>query len=746
MTKQFLTLVLLLISMTNTLSANAAEISIVKTDGWLESAMIEWTAVEGAVRYEVSYSGEGISGTADNPLIREYATYYRCDIPGLKAGEYQLTVKALDADEKVLATSAQMKVTVKAKVREGWAFAGSVGDARTTYAPGGYNLDGTAKSGARILYLTAKTANTITADIATDSKGTKTKATGICNILETIGKGYDSTPVIIRVVGRVAASDIKGLKDGNFLSFTGSNFTSRVFPNITIEGIGSDATLYGYGITCKRSKGVEISNLGIMLYGDDGVSMDTDNHNIWIHNCDFYYGAPGSDADQVKGDGSIDMKYNSSNITVAYNHFYDSGKVMGCGGSKETVPTFYLTVHHNWFDHTDSRCPRLHYCTAHVYNNYYDGVSVYGMGNTTETSAFMEGNYFRNCPRPMMISGQGTDKWNGANGTFSGQTGGMTKAYNNYITGAKRIVYQTEYPTDFDAWLVQSRTEAVPATATSKSGDWAYSNFDTQETMYGADVEEPANAKTTVLTYAGRQDGGDLQWTFDNATEDTNHDVITALKAAVTAYKDAIVSIQGEDKTPSGSGDTGGDTGGEGGETPSGGEGGSSVIVTQGGYVVDLMNDANSGFAIIGSTSNSKGTVNVNGTTYNICLKMGSASTITFSISEPMNMTLYFAASADKRIEVTSLGELTIPSNNIISATLPASGEYTIKRTSGESYLYYIALSPVGSTGIDKINASSNASTVAQWYALDGRAVSQPAKGQMYIVRKSDGRYVKVVY
>jgi pectate lyase len=33
-----------------------------------------------------------------------------------------------------------------------------------------------------------------------------------------------------------------------------------------------------------------------------------------VHNNDFFYGAPGGDADQVKGDGSIDMKYNTTNM------------------------------------------------------------------------------------------------------------------------------------------------------------------------------------------------------------------------------------------------------------------------------------------------------------------------------------------------------------------------------------------------------------------------------------------------
>ena len=66
-------------------------------------------------------------------------------------------------------------------------------------------------------------------------------------------------------------------------------------------------------------------------------------------------------------------------------------------------------------------------------------------------------------------------------------------------------------------------------------------------------------------------------------------------------------------------------------------------------------------------------------------------------------MTLYFANSADKRISVTNLSEITIPSSNIVTATLPSAGEYVIKRTNGESYLYYIALSPVATAIRDVI-------------------------------------------
>ena len=156
------------------------------------------------------------------------------------------------------------------------------------------------------------------------------------------------------------------------------------------------------------------------------------------------------------------------------------------------------------------------------------------------------------------------------------------------------------------------------------------------------------------------------------------------------------------------------------------------------------MNDANSGFTIVGGTSNSKGTVTVNGVTYNTCVKMGSSSSVTFSISEPMVLTLYFAASATKRISVTGLPEITIPESNTVTCTLPAAGEYTIKRTNGESYLYYIALSPTASTGIDSI-VNCELSIVncpdAPAYNLAGQRVDKNYKG--IVIVNGRKRFVK---
>lgn len=121
--------------------------------------------------------------------------------------------------------------------------------------------------------------------------------------------------------------------------------------------------------------------------GDD-VGLQQDNDHVWVHNCDFFYGHAGSDADQKKGDGALDTK-KSTYVTHSYNHFYDTGK-SNLQGMKSETTSNYITYHHNWYDHADSRCPRIRTCTVHVYNNYYDGNSKYGIGATMGSSVFQK--------------------------------------------------------------------------------------------------------------------------------------------------------------------------------------------------------------------------------------------------------------------------------------------------------------------------------------------------------------------
>lgn len=385
-----------------------------------------------------------------------------------------------------------------------------------------------------MLYLTSSNINTVTLDVIKDSKGTKETATGLAAIMALRQKGYDKTPLCIRYIGLIKDTNVSGLNTSGYIQVKGCY-------NVTMEGVGNDATLYGWSFLIRAVNNVEVRNLGVMMFKDDGISMDTDNNNVWIHNNDIFYGAPGSDADQVKGDGSCDNK-KTSFITVSYNHFWDSGKAILCGmGDTEN---FFATFHHNWFDHSDSRHPRIRVGTVHVYNNYYDGVSKYGIGATTGSSCFAESNYFLNSKKPMLISQQGTDVAGGSKGTFSGEAGGIIKAFDNVYQNTPTPIDYATNATNFDCYNVTNKSTAVPSSVKTKLGGTSYNNFDTASTMYSYAPHVGNDVPSVVMAYAGRLGGSDLTWSFTTA-DNADYGVNTGLKNAITSYSSKLVSVGG---------------------------------------------------------------------------------------------------------------------------------------------------------------------------------------------------------
>ena len=53
------------------------------------------------------------------------------------------------------------------------------------------------------------------------------------------------------------------------------------------------------------------------------------------------------------------------------------------------------------------------------------------------------------------------------------------------------------------------------------------------------------DAKDTVVKYAGRMNGGDFKWTFDNSVDDESYAVNEPLKAKLMSYKTTLVSVGG---------------------------------------------------------------------------------------------------------------------------------------------------------------------------------------------------------
>ncbi|MBQ8724042.1 MAG: pectate lyase, partial [Oscillospiraceae bacterium] len=318
------------ISMTMPLVTAGSSVTVVSSAGYEEGAYAVWAPVDGADGYNVYCDGVQL----DSMLIRQYSDgSFRADAVGIKAGSHTLKIVPTSGGSEMASAAAEATVTSTSYDRSGFCFASN--SITGGSGIGAYNDDGTLKSNAVVLYVTEETKNTITMDVQTAASKT-TSCTGIGAILKAMQKGYESRPVCIRIIGKVTIDGINTSGDTNNLLLKASATDSPI-QNITVEGIGDDATCYGWGIRCQRARSIEIRNLAVMLFGDDGIALETDNYNIWVHDNDIFYGTAGSDADQAKGDGSMDLKNDSKYITISYNHFWDSGKMSLCGMKSETA-------------------------------------------------------------------------------------------------------------------------------------------------------------------------------------------------------------------------------------------------------------------------------------------------------------------------------------------------------------------------------------------------------------------------
>lgn len=682
---------------------SSEQIQIIEVGGWFEAGYVEFELLDGVNQYNVYY--KKANETADNyqkldgMLVRSYGSYGRADMVGLAAGEYNFKIVGVDAEGEEIATTAieTTNFTAIAHDRSGFAHFGYEGGI------GAYNNDGTLKSNAKVIYVTAETAKTVTCEVKVD-KNNETR-TGLQDIIQAYQKGTETAPLCVRIIGTIKAEDMDRFdSSAEGLQVKGrSNYSNMP---ITIEGIGEDATIHGWGILIRNCTGVELRNFAIMDFMDDGLSFDTGNSNCWVHNIDFFYGQTGGDSDQAKGDGSLDLKGGTRYMTLSYLHFWDSGKMSLCGMGGDNEE--WISYHHNWFDHTDSRHPRVRCMTVHVYNNYFDGVSKYGVGATTGSDIFVENNYFRNTNKPMMISLQGSDISGDGEGTFSGEDGGMIKSYGNVFAECSSnfsyVTYQ-QNNVEFDAYEASTRDEQLPSSVTCKVGGDTYNNFDTDASkIYEYTADDANNVPSIVMANAGRMNGGDFTWTFNNATDDADYSVNTTLKNAIANYTSSLVSIIGYG-AESNTGNQGGSTtdpGEEGGgSTTEPGEGGDSGETggNEGGIEISGSvtchftgkTPSNNAFTIDGKYSDSKGSVTVNGVTYTDCLKIESSTSITFTITEPMTLTLVLDASG-KVIKIDG-EEYTTDSEGIVTVELSA-GSHEI--TKGDSMnLYFISLQSI---------------------------------------------------
>lgn len=632
----------------------AGVIQITEAKGWQESAYLKWAPFEGASSYNVYVDDKKI----DAQLVRQYKSYYRADVLGLKEGTYSVKVVPVNAEgTEIAGANTASNLVVKSYNREGFAHFKYDG-------VGAYNNDGTLKAGAKVLYITAKTAKTVSTTVNTGKLET---ITGLQSIIDAYSKGKDKTPIAFRIIGKVNLSDLDHISS----SAEGLQVKGAMM-NMTFEGVGDDATVYGFGFLLREAESVEFRNFAIMRCLDDAMSLDTKNYHVWIHNMDLFYGKKGSAADQAKGDGTVDIKGDSKYVTVAYNRFWDNGKASMCGMKSETGEN-WITYHHNWFDHSDSRMARVRTMSVHMYNNYYQHNDVYGIGATSGSSVFMESNYFDAVKRPIMSSLQGTDAM--GDGTFSGEKGGLIKAYGNVFANKPAnfsYIPYAENNTSFDAYEVSDPSEQVPASVKTLVGGTSYDNFDTNPSLmyaYVADKAEDVPSIVEGFYGAGRLNHGDIDFVIPDETVVTNghQQPLPALASILDFYTSGVVKVFGESNASgeggsAGGGSTGGSTGGT--------EGGSTVTPIEGTVLVTFTGSkpSISIVTVSGNYATNKGTATIDGTSYSTCVKMESATNISVTVDKKVTMTLYFS-SADTKTNAKIDGKKPAEVNAVIDST-----------------------------------------------------------------------------
>ena len=168
----------------------------------------------------------------------------------------------------------------------------------------------------------------------------------------------------------------------------------NVASNKSIIGVGDDAHLRLIGFRVGGTSGcsdaynpaneyvsnVIIRNLTFSDVYDTGSNPDADavtiecfSHHVWVDHNTFLYSAPSSSL-MNRIDGAVDVKRGADWVTVSWNHFYQYNKTMLVGhvdsNAIQDAGRLHVTYHHNYFENTHQRHPRVRFGKTHLFNNY----------------------------------------------------------------------------------------------------------------------------------------------------------------------------------------------------------------------------------------------------------------------------------------------------------------------------------------------------------------------------------------
>lgn len=289
----------------------------------------------------------------------------------------------------------------------------------------------------------------------------------LTNLLSERRSNGDTSPLIIKINGKISGSGAVGVKD---------------VENITFLGVGTKGELDGVGLNIVRSKNIIVQNLKIhhTKAPTDCIGIEK-SKNIWVDHCELYNMIGDCNGDgtiDTKGDisggdvdwydGLLDCKNDSGYVTVSWNYLHDSFKCSLVGSSDSDNYDRKMTYHHNIFKNVKERLPSYRFGTGHIFSNYYVDVWSSAVNARMGAKLRVESNFFENVGSGAVNSASGlatgpigwwngdaTGFWDVKDNTFVNCKGNQPTTstcsytpeynYSNYLTpasGVKAIVTQ----------------------------------------------------------------------------------------------------------------------------------------------------------------------------------------------------------------------------------------------------------------------------------------------------------------
>lgn len=262
-----------------------------------------------------------------------------------------------------------------------------------------------------------------------------------------------TSPLIIKVNGTINHGNTDTAK-GSCNGTKKDAIILKQVANVTILGVGTKGVFDQVGIQINKATNIIVRNVHIknvkksgspQSNGGDAIAIQGGPQTkIWIdHNT-----LEASGGESKGYDSLLDMKNDTTNVTVSYNHWLNSSRGGLIGSNDSPDGNNNIVFHHNFYENISQRTPLLRRATIHTFNNYWENSNgsdqIHYINTRAEGKALVENNYFKNVNNPVVASTDSDvpgcwaasgNAWEGGTYTRTPENGKAHKAPVNWSEG-----------------------------------------------------------------------------------------------------------------------------------------------------------------------------------------------------------------------------------------------------------------------------------------------------------------------